>query len=193
MGKRERRDRAFSLEQSGAMVLLSVLFLLGGVLGCFFSRFLISIESESLVAYLVDYMLLAQEGQIKRKLWNIVWNELRYVLLIVLFGMTPIKRVGVPLVLFLRGFFLSFSIGCLIQSFGTDGILLGTFFFLVPALCWGPALFLAAYRVISMDASYLGEKFWSTVGLCGVLLASCISVEFWVVPTLLRIMARVVL
>lgn len=193
MGKRACKNWTFSFGQSGTLVFLSVLFLFGGIVGCFFSRFSIGVESESLVSYLADYMALVQKGEMRKDFWNTAWNEFRYVLFIALFGMTPFKRVGVPLVLFLRGFFLSFSVGCLVQTFGAGGICLGAFLFLLPAFFWGPVLFLAAYRVISLNVPFSGEGFWILVGLCGVLLAACISIEYWLVPVIFRAAVRVVL
>lgn len=193
MGKRERENWTISLEQSGALILLSVLFLIGGVAGCLFSQVLIRVESESLVSYLSDYMTLVQGGQVKTDFWNTAWNECRSFLFVVLLGMTPFKRVGVPLVLFLRGFFLSFSVGCLVQVFGLSGLCLGIVLFLIPAFFWGPALLLAGYRFISLNLPYSREGFWLSAMMCGVFLIVCIGVECWVVPMLLGAVVHAVL
>ena len=192
MGKREHKKWTFSLEQSGTLIFLSVLFLSGGIIGCLFSRLSAGAADGSLVSYLVDYMETAQTGPIKREFWSTAWNELRDFLLIVFLGMTPFKGVGASAMLFLRGFFLSFSFGCLIQVFGAEGAFLGALLFLIPALFWGPTLFLAANRVISLSAPALIDGFGITFGLCGLLLCACIGVEYWMIPRLLKIAVHIV-
>ena len=193
MGKRECRRWLFSLEQGNDLVLLSALFLLGGLSGCFFSELAAMSGSEHLASYLVDYLVLADDGTVKHSLWRSLWSELRYVLFIVLFGMTPVKRVGIPVVLFLRGFFLSFSLCCFLQVFGSIGLLLGILTFLMPALLWGPALFVAGFQAITVGSSLWEERFWLRAGICGILLLACVGFECGVVPILLRVAARVVL
>ena len=146
MGKRERVQWDLPPLRGAALALLCALFLAGGGAGCVFSALAGGGGAKELADYLVDYLTLAEDGWVPYTFWPLVWEQLKYLLGIVLFGMTALGVVGVPALFLIRGFFFSFSVGCFCQVFGWGGFLPALALFGLPALLWIPAFFLAGYQ-----------------------------------------------
>lgn len=205
MGKRERENWDLLTGQGAVLALLSMLFLAGGIAGCLFSSLAASEGAEELQRYLADYMTLASEGIILRSLWQVVWEQLRYVLAVVVLGLTAIGVVGIPMLFCLRGFFFSFSVGCFCRIFGWSGLIPALVLFGLPALLWGPAFFLSGFQGLSgarcLLRRGLGDgrcplpftpSYWFRVCLCACLCLACAGMEYLVIPVLLRAAARIV-
>lgn len=207
MGKRVGRKWDLPWDQGSALGLLSVCFLLGGVAGCLFAALSDGQGALELGTYLEDYLLLAGEGGVSGGLWPLLWGRVKYLLAALILGATAFGVVGLPILLGVQGFFLSFSVGCFCRVFGGAGLLPAFALFGLPALLWVPALFLVGVqglqrsrvllnRVLSgggkMAAVY-GRELWCRAGLCVGLTVGCALLEYWVVPVLLEACARVVL
>ena len=202
MGKRVQRKWDLLLGEGSILVSLCVLFLAGGLLGCLFSGMADSQGAENLQTYLTDYLGLVRDGTVGREFVSSVWRQGRDVLLILILSVTAVGIVGIPAVLCVRGFLLAFSIGCFCRVFGTVGLLPGMILFGLPALLWGPALFLISFRgmehvhqVIRCGSGevHLPAGFWVHVGISALLLLLCAAAECMVIPELLRAAACVVL
>ena len=206
MGKRERDRWDLLTGQGAVMALLSALFVLGGVAGCLFSGLAGGNGAQELSRYLNDYLTLAGEGTVLRSVWGTVWEQMKYLLAVILLGMTAAGVIGVPVLFFLRGFFFSFSVGCFCRVFGWLGFLPALVLFGLPALLWGPAFFLAGFQGLSgarcLLRRILGDgrcplpftpAYWLRVCLCVCLCFACAGIEYLVVPVLLRAVAHVVL
>jgi len=128
-------------EQNGALAALSITFLLGGVLGAVFAALSDGAGAEELSSYLTGYLELAQEGELPRSLWPLLWGQLRDPLLALLLSLTALGVVGLPVLLGVRGFFFSFSAACFCRVFGVRGMFPAFVIFGLPALLWAPALF----------------------------------------------------
>ena len=206
MGKREQRKWDLPRGQGAILVLLCLLFLAGGIAGCLFVGFGDREGALGLRDYLVDYLSLAREGLAPRALWPVVWDELSCLLLVLLLGLAAVGVVAIPLVLLVRGFLFAFSVGCFCRVFGAAGLVPGLALFGLPALLWGPALFLAAFQGMTsaqaLTRRIMGDsrcalpfspQYWLRAGVCALLILACAGVEYTVVPVLLRAAARVVL
>ncbi len=206
MGKREREKWDLLSGQCSVLILLGILFLAGGVVGSLFAGFAGGEGAKELSRYLADYLALARDETVKRTFWPTVWEQLRYLLVVVVLGSTALGVVGIPLLFGVRGFFFSFSVGCFCRVFGGAGLVPALVLFGLPALLWGPALFLAGFQGLSSAQRLLrrgpGEghgcalfspSYCLCVSLSGAMILACAGAEYFVVPVLLRAVARVVL
>lgn len=190
-------------EQGGALVLLALAFLAGGAAGCVLAALSSSADVEELSDYLTGYLALARDGSLPRGLWAVLWGQVRYPLAAAVLSVTALGVVGLPVLFAVRGFFLSFPAACFCQVFGGRGLLPAFVLFGLPALLWAPTLFslgvpgfLSALQRLRRPA---GERGWPPcnrgwlAGLCAGLTLAAGLLEYWVVPVLLRGLARVIL
>lgn len=205
MGTKLRKKWDLPLERRSSLAVLAVSFLIGGGGGCLFAALSGGEGIDELCAYLTGYMELAAENQLPRGLWTVLWGQLKYPLAAAVLGLTALGAVGLPILFGLRGFFLSFPTACFLRVFGGRGLLPAFALFALPALLWAPALFLlgasgfcSARRLLSRALSEGGGGLpapvnWYQAGACLCLSMAAGLLEFWVVPVLLRGLAKVVL
>lgn len=201
MGKRMQKNWGLVPEQAGALIVLSLSFLAGGGAGCLFARLASGVGAQGLTDFLSDYLHLAWEGTVVRSLWPVLWEQLRYILLALLLGITVIGILGLPVLFFLRGFCFAFSVACFCRVFGGGGLFPAFCLFGLPALVWAPALFLAGTQGFTWAAEELRYgtgrgrspfevSCWCRAGLCVLLVLLCGLMEYTIVPVLLRVAAR---
>ena len=206
MGMRIRKKWDLPSEQSGALILMSTTFFLSGVVGCLFAALASGEGAQELGRYLADYFTLVQGGDLPRDLWHVLWGQLKYLLAALTLGLTALGTLGLPLLLGLRGFFLTFSVACFCRVFGSRGMIAAFVLFALPALLWVPALFvsgvpgfLSARRRLcrlsgeGVSTFYPGGNWWFHTGLCLGLGLAAGLLEYWVIPVLLRAVVKVVL
>ena len=193
-------------EQSGALVVLGIAFLLGGGAGCLFAALSNGEGARELSGYLTGYLTLAREGGLPRNLWSLLWGQMKYLLAALALSLTALGMAGLPLLFGARGFSFAFSVGCFCRSFGGRGLFPAFVLFGLRALLWTSALFLlgvpgmlSARRLLRRSLGEggcgvpLGGTFWSRAALCAGLGLTAGLLEHWVVPVLLRAAARFVL
>lgn len=202
---RTRKKWDLPSERRAALVVLAAAFLLGGGAACLFAAVSGGAGAEELGVYLAEYLELAAEGELPRKLWPVLWGQLKYLLAVLILGLTALGIAGLPLVFGIRGFFFVFPIACFCRVFGGRGLFPAFLLIGLPALLWAPALFLAgtsgvlsARKLFSRTKGEGGGNAplsvcWYQAGVCACLILASGLLEFWVVPVLLRAAARVVL
>lgn len=205
MGMRIRKKWDLPSEQRGALLLLSIVFLLGGGAGCLFAALSSGEGARELGSYLADYLTLARDGGVPRELWPVLWGQLKYLLTALVLSLTALGVAGLPLLFGLRGFTFAFSVGCFCRVFGGRGLFPAFVLFGLPALLWTPALFsagvpgfLSAQGLLRRSlgeggGTALNAGFWYRAALCVGLALAAGLLEYGVVPVLLRAAARLVL
>lgn len=206
MGMRIRKKWDLPSEQYSGLVVLAIAFLTGGAVGCILGVLSRGTGAEELSRYLVDYLTLAQSGQLSRSFWPVLWGQVKYLLAALLLGLTALGLAGFPILFGVRGFFISFPVACFCRVFGQRGLFPALILFGLPALLWAPALFLMGVsgflsaqqllRRVLGDGRVglpLSGAYWCRAGLCVGLALAAGFLEYWVVPVLLREMARLVL
>lgn len=206
MGTRIRKKWDLPSEQSGALAILALAFLIGGGAGCLLAALSGGAGAEDLGGYLADYLSLAREGNLPRSLWAVLWGQIRYLLAALILSLTALGLAGLPVLFGVRGFFFSFSVACFCRVFGGRGLFPAFILFALPALLWAPALFLMGVsgflsaqqllrRILGegRGGSIFSGPFWCRAGLCLTLAMASGLLEFWVVPILLRAAAQVIL
>lgn len=206
MGMRIREKWDLPSGQGRALAVLSISFLIGGMAGCILAALSGGIGAEELSCYLVDYLNLTQSGQLTRSLLPVLWGQEKYLMAAILLGLTALGLAGFPILLGVRGFFLSFPVACFCRVFGKRGLLPAFILLGLPALLWAPALFLMGVsgflsaqqllrRVLGEGRGFLplNGAYWCRAGLCAGLALAAGLLEYWVVPVLLRETAQVIL
>lgn len=127
------------------LAILGVCFLAGGLSGFFFSG--LGGDNPELMDYLRCYFQSAGQGNVEPSLWSSVWDLTRWPLLAFLLGSTALGTLGLPILLGVRGFLLSFSAATLVRLFGLPGMAASLAVFGVTVLVAVPVLF-----VVSLDA-----------------------------------------
>lgn len=207
MESKIRRKWDLLTEYNCTLLLFSFLFLLGGLVGSIFSAFPSGEGGERLKEYLTDYLFLAEQGALYISLFPVVWWHLKYLVIAVVFSYSALGIIGLPLLIGVKGFFFSFSVGCLYRVFGINGLLPAFSLFGLSALAWGPAVFLVGMSGF-INAKFCFDRafgrpirsngisrtsLWQRLGL-GIGLALCGALlECWLSPVLLRAAAYIVL
>lgn len=199
-----RKKWDLPLEQRIALGVLGAAFLLGGAAGCLLASLSGGAGGSELGDYLTGYLELARDGTLPKGLWPLLWGQIKYLLAVLVLGLTALGLAGIPMLFGLRGFFFSFSAACFCRVFGGRGLLPAFFLFGLPALLWVPALFLAGVpgflsarqmlrRTAGDGVLALNGAWWCRAGLCAGLALTAGLLEYWAVPVLLRAAARVIL
>lgn len=128
------------------LAILAVCFALGALGGFFFSA--ANGQREELLDYLVRYFQLAGQGEgFEPSLLSSAWDLIRWPLAAVLLGLTALGTVGIPLLLAIRGFMLSFAAATFARLFGLPGVAASLASFGLTVLVAVPVLFM-----VSQDA-----------------------------------------
>lgn len=189
--------------RTAALILLSVLFLIGGIAGCFFAG-LIRDTGNVLPDYLHGcFDQLSQSGTSGRFL-SVLWEVVRFPLLAFLLSFTALGVVGLPFLFVVRGFLLCYAISVFFRLFGAEGLILALVLFGLSALIWLPVLlllggqgWLGSYgllrRAMGDGRCSLGYngKYFACCGLCAAALFICAGMEYFAVPILLQRIAGV--
>lgn len=175
-----------------ATALLGVCFFAGTLAGFLFSC--LGGESGELRGYLLGCFRLAGSGRSPDvSLLAVVWEVLRWPLLVFLLSFTALGAVGIPVVLAARGFVLSYAAATFGRLFGLEGFAASLAAFGVTALLSVPVLFVAACDAFRCSLGRLSHEprpvpltdRLAVLGPCGVLLALTAALQWAVTPALL--------
>lgn len=188
-----------------SVCIISAAFLLGGVAGRVIAGLIEGDSGEMLSTYLTTYLTMVGEDSVHIQFWAVLWEQLRFPLLVFVLGFTALGAVGIPVLFGVRGFLFSFCVACFFRMLGTQGWLPAFFLFGLPALLWAPALFILGAQGMQGSSALLRRALGERVslpydggyllrsGLCGLAVALCVAVEYLAVPALLRAAVRVML
>ena len=206
MGKNRRVKLNLISGETAAIMILGALFMLGGLGGCLAASFVRGQSGAALEEYLRAYLALAQGGSIQLSLGTVIWDQIRFPLVMLLLGFTAAGVVCIPAVFCVRGFLFSFSVACFCRLFGWAGGVPAAFIFGFPALLWTPAFFVlgmqamaASYDVLRQcrgegcDPAFFRMRYWQRCALCVLALAACAAVVYLVLPSLVGTAADFVL
>lgn len=194
VGKRICKSWTLPGEQTFSVVFLALFFLAGGLLGCLVFKILNAADSQALADYLTDYFRFMRISGVPGS-GAVFWSELRFALAAILLWWTVFGWGAYPLLFAARGFLLAFSTGALLRVFGMSGTIPACLIFLVPALMWGPALFVLGSRGLCRGRKVFGiqREDLQDLILAGVLFVLCGVFEFALLPRLIPFTAEIVL
>lgn len=174
----------------GSLVVLLICFWLGSVAGFLLG---VSAQGSGIADFFSDYFQLAAQGEIHASFLSVLWNCVRWPLVVALLGFSALGIVGIPVAFLLRGFLLSYAAASLAVSFGAQGVMVSGVLFAVTVLFEIPILFLFGSESFSaslgsLSASvptvrkgYRPEVVLSCLGLTTV----AIALQWSVAPSLL--------
>ena len=203
--ERRIQKRREKTEQTGAcLACISIAFLLGGVLGCAAALRFGRTGTDALAAYIRQYLSAVQSGAAgTASLSLVVWEAVRFPMMAVLLGFTVFGMIGIPALLFVRGFLLSFSAACFVGMFGRTGGILAFLLLGASGAAAIPVLFLLAVqgmetgrsiwvrlRTGKQEGRIVPRRSIVCLIVCGAALAACVLFDWLFSPALLRAAAE---
>ena len=198
MGKRERQQEDMSVLTSRVFGVLSVVFLLGALMGCTFTVLAEESGMKELGQYLSQYFDLLKRNEVDVSFGRVFWSQGRYFLYIVLFSLSVIGVVMIPVLVGIRGFLFSFSCATCYRLFGMCGLWLSLVLFGIPAFFWYPGLLLLSThgffgslelirRVENDDRKFFFQRLPSCMQIISgmIFLIVSVTVEYCIVPTVI--------
>ncbi len=168
------------------LLILSVGFLVGGVLGCLLEG---KLSTEH---YIGQFFQQAAQMSIAPSLWREVWIVFRWPVAVILLSQLPLAGVTIPVVFFLRGFFLSYGIVALMEGMGLSGVLCAGVVFGPTCLLAVPVLFVLGTTGLlrKAESQPKGIPFFRRMVASLLVLALCVFLDQAVVPKLLGILLK---
>ena len=139
----EKRSAAICIWKPFPLAVLYGSFLIGCIAGCALVLCLHTDIEIQLYEYLSDYFRIVQENEYKPLTSEIFWNQIRWLMMCILFGSCSFGFFVLPVLFFARGVLLAFGIASFVRFCGSSGILLAGVVFGISALFWMPGLFLS--------------------------------------------------
>lgn len=134
--------RLFFTEENAFLVAFFIYFLIGVGFGFLWAR--LGYQNSDLGSYLSEYFRLAACGGLRFTFSSVIWDIFKWPFAILLFGCTLLGSVIIPLLVFLRGFLLSYASACLIIFFGYDGFAVALTLFFITVVLELPVFFVFA-------------------------------------------------
>ena len=144
---------------SGALLVVSLAFLLGGVAGCL----AVGAIPEEVMTGITDNIrqfLVAVRAETLQGpgLLATVWNVIRWPLLVVILSFFALGTIGIPVLFFVRGVLLSFCISALLAALGSGGMLLAVMLLGMGSLLTIPVLFVLGTQGFSASLAVRNER-----------------------------------
>lgn len=140
MGGRKKWKVDLLSGRAAALLLLSGLFFVGSVVGCVTAG-LVRDPSGALLHYVQNWMEQMSQGGAAPHILSVLWETMRFPILVVLLGFTAFGVVGLPMLFAIRGFLLCYAISVFYRILGLNGLVLGFVLFGVSAFLWMPVFF----------------------------------------------------
>ncbi len=186
------------------LLILSIAFLLGCFAGCVLTNQLGEQGVETLCSYLDGFLSTFHAEQLVfPEFYVTLFEILRWPLIVVVFGTTPLGLVGIPIIFLLRGFLLSFSIASVFRVMGLSGLWVSLILFGITAVIYVPVLFnfgVQFFQVSGYSVSrFNGESkkctsisrtliIRSVIGI--ILFVLCAFIECFITPRLMGLIAK---
>lgn len=175
------------------LVVLGGSFSAGALCGFLLAAF--GQTSAQLSDYLRAYFQMAgSTGGLELSLWSVVWDLVRWPLFVAAMRFTALGIVGIPAVMLVRGFLLSYAAATFSRLFGGGGAVAALAVFGITVLLAVPVLFVAAQdsfqaalarRTGAPTAQVQPENRLTALSVCVGLLVLAAALQRTVMPALL--------
>ncbi len=189
---------------TASLVIISLIFLIGSLAGCSLAGHTNSEGEAALSRYLDGFLnILSSNEMVKPKFVFILWKAIRWPLLVLFLGLTPIGLIGIPILILIRSFLLSFSIASFYQVSGPDGLLFCFILFGTTGLIYLPILFVFGIQSFLRAGTIIGRitgenrrtaslkhSEWIRFCLCVIILLIFCFIEYSTGPAVLKAAAE---
>lgn len=173
------------------LTVLLISFSVGVLAGAGFAFFLE--PSSELAEYLREYCAALSLGELRAPFVSVLWDCVRWPLLLAVLGLTVLGIVGIPALFLVRGFLMAFSTCTFGVLLGLRGAAVAAALFAVTALLGLPALFMlgcGALRGVCLRlpgaVPATGKTFrLEAVLICTGVLAVSAAIQWTVTPAVL--------
>lgn len=190
---------------SPALTIVSLAFLLGILLGCFWAGSISDAEGSALASYIRGYFEAARGGELASPdVLSVLWETIRWPALIFLLSFTAAGLIGIPIVFGVRSFLLSFTVASFVKVLGGMGAVLSVLLFGITSALSLPVLFVLGTQGMeacrSLTGRLMGDRrkkaiygkgFFVHAGICCAVLVCCVCLEQTVVASLIMVWARI--
>lgn len=181
-----------------ALAVTAAFFALGGLAGCLLARNVSPGEGEAIADYLGCFLRTAQEEALETPaLAQLLWRSLRWPIAALLMGFSALGLLGLPILCFLRGFLLAFSVAAFTNAYAGAGLAVAFLLLGIPALAAIPAFFILAAQSFSWSWALATRDAGSSrreplfqrsslfrLGLCAAAMGASLLLEYCLVPAL---------
>lgn len=181
-----RQKEAADKNRDTVLLILSVGFLMGGILGCLLEG---KLSGGNLLS---PFFQQAAQGAIVPSLWRELWIVFRWPMAAVALSLLPMAGFTVPGLFFLRGFFLSYGIVALMEGVGIVGVLCAGVVFGPTCLLAVPALFVLGTAGLLRKTEDIPKRsvFFRRVVVCLLILILCVFLDQKIVPKVLGFLLK---
>ena len=139
------------------LIILSACFLCGAVAGCLTAFHANGEAGSALQSALRDIPLSAEGSPLSGDLfWGALLGVFKFPLAVFLLGLMLPGAFGIPVVMAVRGFSLSFAVSSFVRAFGSSGLLLALGALGIQSLLTLPCLFRLAEAGLQSSISLMG-------------------------------------
>lgn len=191
---------------SAALIIMAVLFIIGALAGCTLVSHTQDNGEVALSRYLEGYFAIAaSEEMTNPDFLSVFWKSIRWPMLVLCFGLTPLGLIGIPILFLVRSFLLSFSISSFFHVLGLKGLVFSFFVFGITGLVYIPTLFILGVQSFFNAGLIAGRIFGENRRIsgfnrtdffrccvCFVVIIVCCLIEFSVGAPLLESVAGIV-
>ena len=143
---------------TAALMIMAVLFFVGGVAGCLLAGRAGGEGEAALNGYLDGFLNVTVSGEMtKPSFFVLLWKAVRWPLFVFLCGFTPIGLIAIPVLFLVRSFLLSFSISSFFHVLGAKGLLFAFSVFGISGLVHIPILFVFGIQGFLNAGSVIGR------------------------------------
>jgi len=140
-----------AFRENGQLIILIICFSVGAFIGCLFAIFFCG--GSNLKSYLTDHLVFAAASGLTVSPVAVFWNCFRWILLAGLFSYTAIGTLAIPVLLLLRGFFLTYTSVCFGIIYKYDGLIISLVLFSAAVLLELPAVFMLYNEFLRVSRS----------------------------------------
>lgn len=192
---------------TASLVIISVIFIIGGLAGCSLVGQTNGGGEAALSRYLDGFLNIVSSAEmVKPKFIVILWKAIRWPLLALFLGLTPIGLIGIPVLILIRSFLLSFSIASFYQVSGPDGLFFSFVLFGITGFIYIPILFIFGIQSFLRAGTIVGRitgenrrtaslKRSETIrfSICSIVLLVFCFIEYSTGPTVLKTAAEMLI
>ena len=182
-----------------ALAVTAAFFALGGLCGCLLSLNATQGGGEAMAGYLDSFLRAAQAGTLEvPALAELLWRDLRWPIAALFMGFSVLGLLGLPILCFLRGFLLAFSVAAFSRAYAGAGLAVAFLLLGIPALASVPAFFVLAAQSFSLSWALATSRANSSrreplfehnylfrLGLCAVAMGISLLLEYCLVPVVM--------